>query len=148
MHNQESTLPDVAPHHIEHIRVRYSDTDAQGIVHHSNYFRWIEEARIGFLTSIASSYKQMNARGLFIPVVSCTGTFRSPAVAADLLDIRLWVRTSTRARLDFTYQVRRSDALLATASSTHAFVNEEGNPVRLNRDDPFWILMQNRAISI
>ncbi len=127
--------------------MRYSDTDAQGIAHHSNYFRWLEEARIGFLEAIGSDYARMNARGLFIPVVACSGEFRASAAAADLLDIQLWVSACTRARLDFAYQVRRGGVSLATANSTHAFVDSGGKPRRLPRDDPFWQQLRRRTAS-
>ncbi|MBM4435702.1 MAG: acyl-CoA thioesterase [Actinobacteria bacterium] len=126
------------PAHVERLRVRYSDTDAQGIAHHSNYLRWLEEARIGWLAALASDYRQLNARGIHIPLTACACTFHRSVGPGDLLEVRLWVTTATRVRASFAYEVWRDGALVATASTAHAFVNAAGAPVRLAREDPFW----------
>ena len=131
-------LPDDPPAHLERLRVRYSDTDAQGIAHHSNYFRWLEEARIGWLEAQGSDYGALNARGIFIPITACGCRFLLPATAGDEIEVSLWLVDASRAQARFVYAIHRDQDVLATASSAHAFVDGSGAPRRLARDDPFW----------
>ncbi len=130
--------PDAPPSHVERLRVRYSDSDAQGIAHHSSFFRWLEEARISWLRELGQPYESLNARDVFIPVVDAACSFVAPARPGDLVEIRLWPTHASRARLQFQYEVVRSDELLATAATTHAFVGADGRVRRLERDDPLW----------
>ena len=125
--------------HIESLRVRYSDTDAQGIAHHSSFFRWLEEARIGWLAAIGHNYERLTVRGVFIPLTSCSCAFKRPVYAGERIDVRLELNKLSRATARFDYWITRSGSLLATATTTHAFVNSKGRLRRLSRDDPFWL---------
>ena len=125
--------------HVETLRVRYSDTDAQGIVHHSNYFRWLEEARIGWLDAIGQPYGDLTQRGIFLPLTTCRCAFQAPVYAGDQVDVHLSLGEVTRARVGLTYQILRGDQVLATAATAHAYVDASGRPLRLTRDDPFWL---------
>ena len=135
-------LPDAPPAHVERLRVRYSDTDAEGIAHHSNYFRWLEEARIGWLEALACDYPSLNARGVFLPLTACTCRFLLPVRAGDALEVSLWLLGASRAQVRLTYAIRRSQDLIAIASTAHAFVAASGRPRRLPQDDPFWRRLQ------
>jgi len=128
--------------HVETLRVRYSDTDAQGIVHHSNYFRWLEESRIGWLGAIGQPYGQLTERGIFLPLTACSCTFQAPVYAGERVDVHLNLVEVTRARVDLTYEILRGEQVTATAESTHAYVDAAGRPLRLKRDDPFWLALQ------
>ncbi len=129
--------PDVRTH-VETLRVRYSDADAQGIVHHSNYFRWLEEARLGWLAAIGHPYAALTRRGLFMPVTTCSCRFLAPVRAEECVDVRLTLTAVSRARVAFKYAVRCGGRLAATAATAHAYVNAAGRPMRLTRGDPFW----------
>jgi acyl-CoA thioester hydrolase len=128
--------------HVETLRVRYSDTDAQGIVHHSNYFRWLEEARIGWLDAIGQAYGDLTQRGIYLPLTTCSCTFQAPVHAGEQVDVHLSLDDVSRARVGLTYQIMRGDQLAATAATTHAYVDTTGRPLRLTRDDPFWLAIQ------
>lgn len=125
--------------HIESLRVRYSDTDAQGIAHHSSFFRWLEEARIGWFAAVGHSYSLLTTRGVFIPLTWCSCSFRAPVYAGDRVDVRLQLKEISRARAGFDYWITRDGSLLATATTEHAFVDSRGRLTRLSRDDPFWL---------
>ena len=131
--------------HVESLRVSYSDTDAQGIAHHSSFFRWLEEARIGWLAAVGHSYTLLNSRGVFIPLVSCSCSFRVPVYAGDRVDVRLELKGMSRVRAGFDYWVVKGGTLLATATTDHAFVDSTGQLRRLSRDDPFWLRMSQSA---
>ena len=137
--------PDDSPPYVERLRVRYSDSDAQGIAHHSSFFRWLEEARIGWLRELGQPYESLNGRDVFIPVVDAACSFVAPAGPGDPIEIRLWPTEVSRVRVRFRYAVMRSDELLATAATAHAFVNAQGRARRLDRDDPLWLAMASAA---
>lgn len=133
--------PDSPAAHVERLRVRYSDSDAQGVAHHSSFFRWLEEGRIGWLRELGQPYESLNSREIFIPVVDAACSFVVPAQPGDLVEIRLWLTHVSRAQVQFRYEVVRSDELLASAATTHAFVDAQGRARRLDREDPVWRAM-------
>ena len=128
--------------HIEVLRARYSDTDAQGIVHHSNYFRWLEEARIGWLEAMGQPYGDLTIRGIYLPLTRCSCSFHTPVHAGEPVHVHLKLEDVTRARVGLTYEILCGAQVAATAATTHAYVDTTGRPMRLKRDDPFWLALQ------
>ena len=131
--------------HIETLRVRYSDTDAQGIVHHSNYFRWLEEARIGWLEAIGQPYGDLTTRGIYLPLTTCSCEFQAPVWAGERVEVHLNLDAVSRARVGLTYEILRGDQVAASAATTHAYVDASGRPLRLSRDDPFWLAIKKES---
>ncbi|MGB0792706.1 MAG: acyl-CoA thioesterase [Opitutales bacterium] len=117
-------------HTISKIRVRYAETDRMDVVYHSNYFVWFETARILMLDQIGTPYREIEASGLRIPVLTASADYRSPARFDDQLQVHLYMREKPRARFRFDYEVWRTDALLATGSTTHGFMDENGKGLR------------------
>ena len=72
-------------------RVRYAETDRMGYVHHSNYLKYFEIARIEWFTSIGFSYKKLEDRGTLMPVVTVDLNFKSPCYFDDLITVHLSV---------------------------------------------------------
>lgn len=108
------------------IQVRYAETDAMGIVHHSNYFVWLEFVRVEWLKSLGIDYKQMEQRGFFLPVVQADLTYKLPTFFDDILTIKLFPpQDCQRARFTLTYEVFREEALVATGFTVHAFINAQ-----------------------
>lgn len=128
--------------HIETLRVRYSDTDAQGIAHHSNYFRWLEEARIGWLEAIGQPYGDLTQRGIYLPLTTCSCLFQAPVYAGERVHVHLSLDEVSRARVGLTYQILCGAQVAATAATTHAYVDSAGRPLRLIREDPFWLAIK------
>lgn len=132
--------------HVEAVRVRYSDTDAQGIAHHSNFFRWLEEARLAWLRDIGHPYAELTRRGLYIPLTACSCDFQAAVQAEDWLDVCLYVTEASRIRSGFFYEVvRRGSKKVATATTRHAYVDSAGHSVRLAHDDPFFLAVRGEA---
>ena len=69
-------------------RAQYYETDRMGIIHHSNYIRWMEEARNDFLSKIGYSYSRMESEGITSPVVSVSCEYRSPVRFDDAVEIK------------------------------------------------------------
>ncbi len=142
MPSERRDAPQGPPAHRETLRVRYSDTDAQGIAHHSSYILWLEEARLGWLRAIDLGYADLTASGVFLSLVECACRFVSPAKGEDLVTVDVWVVEISRLRVRLRYEIRRGDTLLATASTQNAFVDAEGRPRRLSVDHPAWPRLQ------
>lgn len=121
-------------HSISKIRVRYAETDRMDVVYHSNYLVWFETARIHMLDQIGIPYREIEARGLFLPVLTVSAEYKSPARFDDHLEIHLFMKKKPRARMHFEYEVRRGDELLATGQSSHGFMDRSGKGQRPPED--------------
>lgn len=121
-------------HSISKIRVRYAETDRMDVVYHSNYLIWFETARILMLDEIGMPYREIEARGLFLPVLTVSAEYKSPARFDDQLEIHLFMKKKPRARIHFDYEVRRGDELLAIGNSSHGFMDRSGKGQRPPED--------------
>lgn len=128
------------PDHIERLRVRFSDTDGMGIAHHSNYFRWLEEARLGFLRGAGFAYAEVERSGLHMPLIECACRYLAGTRSEDQLEICLWVAHVSRAGIGFEYEVRLegSGDPIAVANTVHAFTRDDGRPTRIEPDSAIW----------
>lgn len=121
-------------HTISHIRVRYAETDRMNVVYHSNYLVWFETARILMLDEIDIPYREIEARGQFIPVLSANIEYKRPAFFDDRLEVHLFMREKPRARFQMHYEVRRDNTLLTNGSTTHGFMDKTGKGLRPPED--------------
>lgn len=115
------------------IRVRYAETDQMGVAWHGNYFAWFEVGRTDLLRHLGATYRDMESRGLRLPVIECRAEYLRPARYDDDLEVLTRLRTLGGARLGFEYEVRREGAadLVATGATTHASTDPAGKPRRL-----------------
>lgn len=109
------------------IRVRYYETDAMGIVHHSNYIRYYEVARTEVLRQFGTTYQEMECdHGVMMPVLETTSRYLSPAYDDDLLTVRVTLAQMPTARIRFDYEIFREDGtLINTGSATLAFMKSD-----------------------
>ena len=129
-------------------RVKYHETDQMGVVHHANYLHMFEEARTEYLRQKGISYRELEEAGVILPVVELNCNYRQPAVYDDLLTIEVEVENLKRVRVSFSYQVKRDDNLLVTASSVHPFVDEDFKPLALKREKPeLWEIIFGKEYS-
>lgn len=113
-----------------HIRVRYVETDAMGIVHHSNYIAWLELARVEMMDNLGLPYTEIEKQGALMPVLEVHIKYLSPAYFDNRLIVKVTVNQRPVVRLKVEYQIFREKTLLATAETLHAFINREGKPIR------------------
>lgn len=118
--------------------VNYYETDKMGITHHSNYIRFMEEARMSFLSEIGYPMKVLEASGVTSPVVSVNCKYKQTTTYADEIEIEVCVAAYTGVRLTLAYEMRnRANAtIVATASSVHCFIDEKGKPIALKKRFP------------
>ena len=115
------------------LRVRYAETDAMGVAYYANYFVWFEVARTDLLRVLGWSYREMEASGVFLPVIEADCRYRRPARYDDELEIRTEGRLTSPIRLEFHYEVyvKGHDQPLASGRTAHAAVGTTGRPCRL-----------------
>jgi acyl-CoA thioester hydrolase len=105
------------------IRVRFADTDAQGVAHNSNYFIWFEVARVEFLEQYAGGYQRLRVEGIESRVRESQAHFKSPAFFDDRLLIHARCHAVRGARFRFDYVVERDGAVLADGWTVHGTVD-------------------------
>ena len=120
------------------IKVRYSETDRMGVVHHSRYFPWFEVGRTEFFESSGMSYAEVEARGILLPLVDCYCKFIEGAKYADALWVEVALQKLGVAKCIFEYRVIRcrDNTLLATGYTTHGFTTPDFVPVNLKKAAP------------
>jgi acyl-CoA thioester hydrolase len=118
-------------------KVQYYETDKMGITHHSNYIRWMEEARIDFLEHIGWEYAKLEDMGLVSPVLNVTCDFRKTTTFSDEISIEVSVKEFRGVKLFLSYEMKNEKGeTVCTAQSSHAFLDREGRPARVKQDFP------------
>uniref|UniRef100_UPI0040564E1E acyl-CoA thioesterase n=1 Tax=Acetatifactor sp. TaxID=1872090 RepID=UPI0040564E1E len=117
-------------------KVQYYETDKMGIVHHSNYIRWMEEARIDFLGQIGWEFKKLEEMGIVSPVTAVDCKYKVSTYFADNIDITVVVEEFKGVKLKLRYEMRRGEELVCEGRSEHCFMNEEGKIVSMKREYP------------
>ncbi|MFY0542927.1 acyl-CoA thioesterase [Brevibacillus sp. H7] len=120
------------------IRVRYSETDQMGVVYHANYLNWFEVGRTEFFRQAGFRYRDLEKKGILLPVAEANVSFKQPALYDDLVDIRTWIADITPVRLTYAYEVYRvaDEQLLVFGRTMHVFTNAALKPIRLSRLEP------------
>ncbi|MEM6329593.1 MAG: thioesterase family protein [Planctomycetota bacterium] len=113
------------------LRVRYYETDAQGFVHHANYFKYLELARCEQLLAAGHDYAELERQGYLLVVSKMSARFRLPSRFGDTLTIWLRTERARGARVDHTYRISRGGDLIAEAESTLACIDRGGRVQRL-----------------
>ncbi|TPW16227.1 MAG: hypothetical protein FD127_255 [Acidimicrobiaceae bacterium] len=128
---------DLAAYAFTHrIRVRFAETDAMSIVHHSNYLVYLEAARVEYLRELGRPYTDMRREGVDHAVLESFVQYRAPLRFDDELDVSLVLAATTRATFQIAYLLTVAGAVRATAVTAHGAVNMAGRPVRM----PAWLL--------
>jgi len=109
-------------------RVAFYETDAMGIVHHSNYVRFFERARVVWMDEHDRPYREYAAEGLHFATTALELHYRRSARFDDMLAITTWMEWVKRASLRMAYEIHRGDELVAHGASTHAMVDLDGRP--------------------
>ncbi len=120
--------------HTSEIRVRYSETDAMGFLHHSNYLTYFEIGRTELFRAQGGSYRRMEELGLYFVVAKIDVRFRRPARYDDVLTLKTEISRVTPAKLEHHYTLMRETEVLAEANSVIACVDRAGVVQRIPDD--------------
>lgn len=119
-------------------KVQYYETDKMGITHHSNYIRFMEEARMHFLTALGYPMTRLEAEGITSPVVSVQCDYKKTTTYDDVIAIGVVAEAYSGVKLTLSYEMTRADTgeVVATATSSHCFLNAQGRPIALRKHAP------------
>jgi acyl-CoA thioester hydrolase len=113
------------------VRVRYYETDAQGFVHHANYLKYFELARVEQLLAAGYDYADLERDGILLVVKKLAVNYHRPSRFGDTLRIAIRTVRARGARIDHEYKVQRGEELLAEGESTLACIDSDGKIQRL-----------------
>lgn len=118
-------------------KVQYYETDKMSITHHSNYVRWMEEARVDYLSKIGWDFDKLEETGIASPVVSVEVHYKGTTTFPEEVSIEVKILACKGVRLTLGYDMKNAAGkLVCQAKSEHCFLNMEGRPVRLEKDCP------------
>ena len=118
------------------IRVIYADTDAMGIVYHTNYIKWFEIGRAELLRELGSPYAQIELSGYNLPLTEVSCHYLYPARYDQIVVIETEIVYLRRASVKFNYVIRdeKQERVLVEGESVHACINAQGKVVRIPAD--------------
>lgn len=111
-------------------KVKYYECDRMGITHHSNYIRFMEEARVDLLDQLGYGFEKMEADGIVSPVTEVNCTYRKTTTFQDEIVIDVHLAKVSTLKFEFEYVGRKDGAVVFTGRSTHCLM-ENGRPVVL-----------------
>lgn len=124
-------------------KVQYYETDKMQVTHHSNYLRFLEEARIDFLDQIGWGYAKMEEEGIISPVLSLTCDYKHATTFPDVLTIYVTIEKLSAVRLTLSYKIMNGEKVACTATTSHCFI-KNNNPMILQKEYPdFYQTLKN-----
>lgn len=117
-------------------KVQYYETDKMGITHHSNYVRFMEEARTDFLENIGYGYDRMEREGVISPVVFVSCDYKKTTTYADEIRIDVRVCELSSVRISLIYEMKCGEDIVCIGKSSHCFLSKEGKILSLKRELP------------
>lgn len=117
-------------------KVQYYETDQMGIVHHSNYIRWFEEARTDFMEKLGMGYDEMEKKGILSPVLGVEATYLRMVRFGDTVTITTRIKEYNGIKLTVAYEVYndRTGMIHCKGATNHCFLTRMGKPVSLKKE--------------
>jgi len=113
--------------------VKYYECDRMGVTHHSNYVRFMEEARVDWLDQLGFGFEKIEAENVFSPVVSISCEYKHPTTFKDIIDIEVKISKMSEMKFEFEYTMHSNGKLIG--HSAHCFI-ENGRPVAISKRLP------------
>ena len=119
-------------------KVNYYETDKMGITHHSNYIRWMEEARIDFLEQIGFSYDKLEKDGIISPVIAVECDYKMSTTFGDNIEIQVEIEEFKGVKLVIKYTMKSTNTneIVLIGRTKHCFLNKDNKPIILKKDFP------------
>lgn len=117
-------------------KVNYYETDKQGVTHHSNYIRIMEEARIDAMEQMGFGYERIEEAGVFSPVMGVTCDYKRPTTFPDVIDVEISVAELSRLKARFAYKMTCNGKVVCMGTSLHCFLDRNGKPVAIEEHFP------------
>ena len=117
------------------VRVRFAETDAMGVAHHSSYVAWLEEARVALLRSMGTPYPDIRAQGFDFAVLELFTNYRRSALFDEIVVVHTKIAGLRGATFQMDYLLTIDDDVCAPAATVHGVVDPEGRATRM----PDWM---------
>lgn len=119
-------------------KVHYHETDKMGVTHHTNYIKWMEEARIAFLDQIGWSYARLEREGILSPVIGVECQYKRTTTFDDTVRVQVGVEEFRGVKLVICYRMSNENTgeVVLTGKTMHCFTNPDGRPVILKKQYP------------
>lgn len=116
-------------------KTQYYETDQMGIIHHSNYIRWFEEARCDMMEQLGMGYQRMEECGIISPVLSMYCEYKSMTRFGDTVEIQCILKEYNGIKMTVEYSItdKVTGELRCVGESRHCFLSREGRPVSLKK---------------
>ena len=121
-----------------HITVRYAETDMMGIVHHSRYYPWFEQARTDFIKETGMTYSGMEKMGIMLPLTETNCKYLYGLTYEDEIIVTCTIEKLTVARVEFIYEVFKLPEMkkMSEGRTKHGFIDRDFRPVNLKKMHP------------
>ena len=129
-------------------QAQYYETDQMGIIHHSNYIRWMEEARIAYMDELDFPYKKVEDAGIISPVLFVNCEYKSMTHFGDQVAIEVKLSSFKGVKYEISYIMRDAESreVRAVATSGHCFLKKDGHPANIKKELPLlYETMQKEA---
>lgn len=121
-------------------KAHYYETDMMGVVHHSNYIRYFEEARIAFMDSLKIPYKDLEDNGIMSPVLSVHCEYKRMVQFDETMLIKVSLIEYNGIRMKINYEItdKKSGKVTTRGITSHCFLTKSGRPVSLKKNMPHY----------
>ena len=119
-------------------KVNYYETDKMGVTHHSNYIRWMEEARVDYLDQIGLGYKKLEDDGIISPVIGVECDYKVPTTFGDRIEIDARVEDFKGVKLIIKYIMTNVDTneIVLIGRTKHCFIDKDNKPLIIKKNFP------------
>ena len=116
-------------------KINYYETDRMGVVHHSNYIRFLEEARCAWLDSIGLPFSTLEENGVTIPVLGVNCAYKHHVTFNDTILIKLFVKEFNGVRMTVEYKIldKKTGHVVLLGQTKHCFTNKDLKPISLKK---------------
>lgn len=127
-------------------QVQYYETDKMGITHHSNYIRWMEEARVAWLDEAGWGLDKLEKEGILIPTTAISFRYKHTTTFHDRISLVVRCTAFNGVSCTLSYEVtNEAGEAVGTGTSEHVFMNSEYKFLRMKREFPalYTFMMEN-----
>lgn len=117
--------------------INYYETDKMGIVHHSNYIRFLEEARCRWMKELGLPMEKLEDLGYTIPTLEVNCKYLYPVTSGDVISIKPYISEYNGVRMTISYEVinTKTNNEVIKAITKHCFTNKELKPVNMKKSN-------------
>ena len=119
-------------------KINYYEKDKMGVVHHSNYIRYMEEARCAWLENIEMPFSRLEENGITIPVLGVNCEYKHHVTFGDTIIIKPFTKEYTGVRMTVGYDIidKKTGKIVLIGETKHCFTDKNLKPINLKKHAP------------